>query len=83
MISVSSSNNPGIANPVTGTVPATSPASGKYYMNWSKMRCVRDCYGALPCGGNAEAWDETYDDLESCCKDRNWWDLDECLALEA
>jgi len=64
-------------------VSSASPTSGtnKYYMDFGKQKCVKDCEGTL-CGGLASPWDILYDSLKACCAQRNWWN-DKCTISEA
>ena len=66
------------ADPTTpGTSPNdTSPVIGSFYMSWVHGKCVQDCVGTFPCGGNAQSWDIIYDTLEICCDERNWYNKD-------
>ena len=54
--------------------------SGKWYVDWKQELCVQDCdNGVAPCGGLANAWDETYVTSRECCLQRlPWVDRDKC-----
>ncbi|KAL3786599.1 hypothetical protein HJC23_008195, partial [Cyclotella cryptica] len=49
----------GIASEELGT--------SKFYVDWIKEYCVKDCEGAAPCGGLAQAWDPLYNSAIDCC----------------
>jgi len=63
-----------VASALSGSTPAFS-GSNKYYMSWAEKKCVQDCTGT-GCGGLASKWDILYDDLMTCCQERNWWNKD-------
>ncbi len=41
--------------------------SNKFYVDWIKGQCVKDCVGPAPCGGLAQLWDPLYDSDITCC----------------
>ncbi len=65
------------------TAPAPAPVLTDqnlevgWYVDWMIYRCVKSCYGDLPCGGIANYWEETYDTAEECCS-KNLSFQDEC-----
>eukprot|EP00804_Cyclotella_cryptica_P002188 CCRYP_019581-RA/>CCRYP_019581-RA protein AED:0.06 eAED:0.06 QI:137/1/1/1/1/1/6/278/792 len=66
----------------TGSAAAAT-GSGKWYVDWSISKCVKDCpESALDseCGGLAESWESTeYSSASECCSTRlKWMDLKSC-----
>lgn len=60
---------------------ALASGSGKYFVDWEKMKCARSCDGPPPCGGvdaggNGE---EPFESADECCNRLSWVDRDECL----
>ena len=55
--------------------------TGKYWVNWSYGKCVRDCpSGSAPgCGGIAQSWDGIHDSLTACCNKISWVPKDQCV----
>jgi hypothetical protein len=48
--------------------------TGKYYVNWSKVKCALDCPEdiTLGCGGVADVWVAKYDTQEACTAAISW-----------
>ncbi len=61
--------------------PAVEYSTAKWYVKFSANTCVQDCYGASPCGGYAETWDELYDSKAHCCDERLFW-VRRCLTIQ-
>jgi hypothetical protein len=72
-VSPTTSSSSGI---ITTTTTTIAPGSGKWYMNWSKYKCVKDCIGGFQCGGLAKSWDQLYTTQSACCADKAWWNSD-------
>ena len=60
--------------------PISSARSRGWWIDWSAMRCVRDCVAGADaeCGGVAESWHELYSSEESCCERLSWIPANEC-----
>ena len=58
--------SPAIVSPSTRPTQhlTNSPTTPKYYMNWGKGKCVKDCNSGLDCGGKASYGSPLYDTLE-------------------
>jgi len=41
----------------------------KFYADWDRFKCVKDCEGPAPCGGSKEQWEQPFDTLEECCEE--------------
>jgi len=61
-----------------------------WYVNWDIYKCVKDCIGPLPCGGERTAHLEVdFASLESCCKHgfavyiSNDWSVEECIEVSS
>ena len=50
-------------------------ASQKWYVDWKKEVCVKDCDDSADpsCGGLAQSWDELFDESDDCCKKKLSW----------
>lgn len=62
---------------------ATVTGSGKWYVDWSISKCVKDCPESAvdpECGGLAETWEPTiYSTASACCNEKfSWMDLASC-----
>jgi len=61
-----------------------------WYVNWDIYKCVKDCIGPLPCGGERTNHLEVdFASLESCCKHgfevyiSNDWSVEECIEVSS
>lgn len=64
-------------------IDAANNGSGKYYVDWYAVKCVKDCdksTGDAECGGLAKTWDHPlFDSANACCSARlAFIDRDEC-----
>ena len=51
--------------------------TNKWYVDWDKFICVKDCEGVAPCGGAVEgSWIETFGSKKACCKEKLSWSAD-------
>lgn len=58
---------PAYINPIIATDRIT-PGYGRWYVSWQDEHCYQDCDSNSPsCGGNAQPWQELYDDPATCC----------------
>jgi hypothetical protein len=64
---------------------AAAPGTLKYYVDWSKMKCVQDCpdTAAAPCGGIAESWDTLFASSTACCDRLTWVKRQDCIYTGA
>jgi hypothetical protein len=61
-------------------VASAAVGSGKWYVDWSISKCVKDCADSADteCGGLAENWENAdYSDWGACCAARLNWVKDE------
>ncbi len=64
-------------NQCMGTsVVAAYVGTKKWYVVWEESTCLRDCDGALPCGGPAKTWNDLYSSREQCCELHLSWNRD-------
>ena len=54
------------------------PGTGKWYMQYSTGKCVKDCEDQTDCGGYAADWDNLWDSKMTCCLKQKWWDVTNC-----
>jgi len=63
-------------------INVANAGSGKYYVDWSVAKCVKDCAKSstdAACGGLADKWDDLYSSASVCCSTRlSYVDRDEC-----
>jgi hypothetical protein len=58
----------------TATAAAAATGSGKWYVDWSISKCVKDCTSGTGCGGLAETWENAeYTSWNACCDARLSW----------
>lgn len=55
-----------------------SKGTGKWFMQYSTGKCVKDCEYQSDCGGYAAAWDDLWDSKLTCCLKKKWWDVMNC-----
>lgn len=53
--------------------------TGKWYVKYDASTCVQDCVGSSPCGGIAQSWEETFNDKNTCCEKKMWYN-NKCLS---
>jgi len=61
-----------------------------WYVNWDIYKCVKDCIGPLPCGGErTDHLEVDFASLESCCRHgfevyiSNDWSVEECIEVSS
>lgn len=70
-----------LAECITEGNAAAAQGTGKYFVDWNKEKCLKDCDTAIgsDCGGRAKAWDALYDSASVCCKQLHWIPREDCL----
>jgi len=64
----------------SGVTPEVTAGSSKFYVDWERMKCVKDCEGAAPCGGFAHWWEYLYGSASACCVKLPQYDsVEECV----
>ena len=67
----------------SNSTAAAYAGTGKYYINWTKEQCVKDCVTGAGCGGLAPDYmDETnymFESASACCSLMSWNDISECI----
>ena len=54
--------------------------SNKYFVDWTKNKCAKECEGPAPCGGGASG--QLYDTASACCDQISSWVLREkCIFV--
>lgn len=63
-----SSSDSGTNQPMTMFTSQTVEGE-KFYADWDRFKCVKDCEGPAPCGGSKEQWEQPFDTLKECCEE--------------